>query len=278
MKTLYVSDLDGTLLDEHARITPVTARILTRLIEEKGLLFTVATARSPATAVKLLQDIPLRLPLVVMTGALLYDPVDQTYPLVQALSPHTVKTLTQILDRYGISAFVHTVQNGMIDVFYRQLTTDFERLFVSRRTGTGFKRFFQTSDYMSAIRGGQVTLFTVMNKKEVVDLLRPEFEAVPGTTCYCYREEYGSDNYYLEVFSQQTSKASALQKLMEMTGAEALCSFGDNVNDIPMFRISTESYATQNAAEAAKAAACGVIGPNTGDGVARFLEKRFLQS
>lgn len=274
MKTLYVSDLDGTLLNQNAELTKESARILTYLIEEKNIWFTVATARSPATVMRLLRALPLKLPLVVMTGALLYDPVKGSYPLVQALAPDAVAQLTRIINRHGVSAFVHTVQHNMIDVYYRELSTEFERLFVLRRTGTGFKRFFQTDDYLSCVKNGKVTLFTVMNKKEIVDALLPEFEAVSGTTCYCYREEYGSENYYLEVFGSQTSKASALQKLMELTGAGRLCCFGDNVNDISMFRISDESYATQNAAPAAKAAATGVIGSNTADGVARFLQAR----
>lgn len=46
MKTLYVSDLDGTLLTPEKEISKASADILNHLIR-KGLLFTVATARSP---------------------------------------------------------------------------------------------------------------------------------------------------------------------------------------------------------------------------------------
>ena len=49
-----------------------SARILNRLIGQ-GMLFTVATARTPATVVDLLAGVDLRLPAVLMTGTLLYD-------------------------------------------------------------------------------------------------------------------------------------------------------------------------------------------------------------
>lgn len=40
---LYVSDLDGTLLDSKKRITPYTANVLNQCIQ-KGMKFAVATA------------------------------------------------------------------------------------------------------------------------------------------------------------------------------------------------------------------------------------------
>ena len=43
METLYVSDLDGTLLNKKKEITPKTAEILNRCIRE-GMKFSVATA------------------------------------------------------------------------------------------------------------------------------------------------------------------------------------------------------------------------------------------
>ncbi len=50
-----------------------------------------------------------------------------------------------------------------------------------------------------------------------------------------------------------------------------MVSFGDAVNDIPMFRISDECYAVANAVEELKAMADGVIGDNDSDAVARWL-------
>ena len=65
--TLYVSDLDGTLLNEKSRISALTARTLNRLIDN-GICFTIATARTPATVVKLMNEVRLNLPVVLMTG------------------------------------------------------------------------------------------------------------------------------------------------------------------------------------------------------------------
>ena len=51
MKTLYVSDLDGTLLRSDQKTSEYTNRIINQLVEN-GVLFSYATARSYYTAHK----------------------------------------------------------------------------------------------------------------------------------------------------------------------------------------------------------------------------------
>lgn len=46
---IFISDLDGTLLDEKGCVPEKSVEILKRL-EEKGVLFTVASARTPLSA------------------------------------------------------------------------------------------------------------------------------------------------------------------------------------------------------------------------------------
>ena len=48
-KTLYVSDLDGTLLDPQERVSDFTARVI-RELTGRGIHFTYATARSQNSA------------------------------------------------------------------------------------------------------------------------------------------------------------------------------------------------------------------------------------
>ena len=48
-------------------------------------------------------------------------------------------------------------------------------------------------------------------------------------------------------------------------------SFGDAINDLPMFEISDECYAVENAVDELKAAATGIIESNENDGVAKWL-------
>ena len=71
-KTLYISDLDGTLLNKSAELSGYTVNVLNAMIAS-GLHFSVATARTLASTNKILADLALRISIVLMNGVLIYD-------------------------------------------------------------------------------------------------------------------------------------------------------------------------------------------------------------
>ena len=81
---LFVSDLDGTLLNKNAELSVNTKNILNRLIE-KGLKFTVATARTYASAGKILNGLNLELPIILMNGVSVFDVKSEKYCKVNYL-------------------------------------------------------------------------------------------------------------------------------------------------------------------------------------------------
>ena len=72
MKTLFVTDLDGTLLTKEQRVSAYSCEHLNRLIGD-GLLFTFATARSAESAKNATQGLNINAPVVLYNGGLLYD-------------------------------------------------------------------------------------------------------------------------------------------------------------------------------------------------------------
>jgi hydroxymethylpyrimidine pyrophosphatase-like HAD family hydrolase len=64
--------------------------------------------------------------------------------------------------------------------------------------------------------------------------------------------------------------------LREYGRFDKVVGFGDNLNDIPLFRACEESYAMSNAVEELKEIATGIIASNNEDGVARFIAQKEL--
>ena len=64
MTTLYVSDLDGTLLNSNQTLSTYTIETINQLVDE-GMLFSYATARSYQTAKKVTQGLQAPFPLIV---------------------------------------------------------------------------------------------------------------------------------------------------------------------------------------------------------------------
>lgn len=88
--------------------------------------------------------------------------------------------------------------------------------------------------------------------------------------CIFSKDIYSGD-YWLEILPKGATKANAILKLKEILGCDKVVSFGDNVNDIEMFKISDECYAVENAVDELKEYATAVIGSNNNDGVAKWL-------
>ena len=61
-RTLYITDLDGTLLNADSKVSEESVRLINEAVEA-GAMFAAATARTPATVDPLLEGIrPSRTP------------------------------------------------------------------------------------------------------------------------------------------------------------------------------------------------------------------------
>ena len=67
-----MTGFDGALYDEKNGISPYASFELNQLLQD-GLPFTIATERTPASLMADLKGLDLRLPVIAMDGAVLYD-------------------------------------------------------------------------------------------------------------------------------------------------------------------------------------------------------------
>ena len=84
-RTLYVSDLDGTLLRSDERTSAYTNSVINRLTEQ-GMIFSYATARSYHTARKVTEGLNAKIPLIVFNGAFVIDNLTGTHLLEHFLT------------------------------------------------------------------------------------------------------------------------------------------------------------------------------------------------
>ena len=130
MKTLYMTDLDGTLLRPDQTISPRSVEILNRLAGE-GCLFSVCTARSLIGLQMLnLEQVHFTAPMVLMNGAMVYDFARKKVVDQAAMAPAVVAHVLAICARHGKNPFVYRVEGDRVLACYPDL-----------RRGTGFPAF-----------------------------------------------------------------------------------------------------------------------------------------
>ena len=129
MSTLYVSDLDGTLLTSEKKISKETSTILNKLIEE-GVGISIATARTPATVNTLLKDIHFKLPVVLMNGAVLYDLDKKKYIDVEYIKQQDVEKLLELIGEDKRKGFIYTIQDNQLIVYFNENLNEYQREFL----------------------------------------------------------------------------------------------------------------------------------------------------
>lgn len=268
---LFISDLDGTLLDRNAEVTEYTEKALNELIS-RGLNFTVATARTYSSAGRILAGIGLRLPLILMNGVLIYDPVAKDYEVINKLPRGDVELIVGLCENLGLSPFIYLMNGSVMSTAYRELTNQAMVDFYEERVRKYSKAFIHTEK--PAELDGDVIYFCFLDSYEKLHPMKEALEQIDSLKTAFYHDIYG-DEWYLEVFSAAASKESGVRYLREKYGFEKISAFGDNLNDLPMFAAADEKIAVSNAAEELLKISDKVIGANTDDGVAKYLEEEF---
>lgn len=272
--TLYMSDLDGTLLSTDSQISQRSAHIITDLTE-CGAKISVATARTPATVVPLLAGVRIDVPAVVMTGCATWDRNKGHFEDAFFLSAEEVRTGVDVCERYGISPFVYVMaEDGRcLDVYHtlRHLNKA-EESFYNERARLRLKTF-HIGTPPPARAYTHTMLFYAMGTDAAIAQAAEELSERTRCTICCYPDIFNPAIQNLEIFPVGVSKAAAVLRVKERVGVKRLVVFGDSNNDLSMFAVADVAVAVGNALPAVKDAATVVIEPNYTDSVARFIEQ-----
>ena len=270
---LFVTDLDGTLINSKREVTEKSLIILNKLIDD-GMNFTVATARTPATAVEILKDLNLKLPVALMNGVLIYDTKTLKYIDTKEMDKEATDKVLNIFEKYNKNPLVYGVKDNHLWVYHKEFEHAYEYNFYKERADKELKTFVEIKDYKNAIVDNNIINFVAFDTYEKIKSIAEEIKFIEGITVNYYEDVY-EDCYFLEAYSNKASKANGIKYLSKYIDYSKVICFGDNLNDIPMFELADEAYATANAVEEIKKIATDVIGSCENDGVAEFLKERF---
>ena len=266
-KTLFVTDLDGTLLRSDAALSDFTLRTVNELLSRRVKL-AFATARSLHTAMKVVGEVDSKIPLILHNGAFIQKKSGE-YLYKSVFTPEDISRAREALERFAVEPIVYSIRAGReVYSYVPKRLTDEERRFLDSRKGD--PRDNPTD--LESLWLGEIFYISCIGKEEA---LRPAFEAAQGFT-RIFQPDFYSKDHWLELLPSGSDKASATLRLAELLGCERIVVFGDGANDLSMFRIADESCAVANAVPELRAAATRIIGSNDRDGVAKYLSENLL--
>lgn len=265
MKTLYVSDLDKTLLRNNQRTSAFTNNTINSLVE-KGMLFSYATARSYVTAHKATLGLNAQIPLIVYNGTFVIDNATGEILISNYLN-HADELLSDVIDS-GIYPIVYSYINGSEKFsYYAPKCSSGTMQFIKSRKNDIRENCVNSEEELYK---GDIFYMTCIDDECKLKMLYEKYKGIYN--CLFYKEPY-SDEWWLEIMPKQSSKANAIKQLKEYLEFDRVVAFGDGENDIEMFEAADECYAVENAVENLKQIATGVIADNDSDAVAKWLLK-----
>lgn len=264
-KTLYVSDLDGTLLQNDQTLSAFTGQTLNRLIE-RGMLFSYATARSYYSSSKVTAGLNAHIPVIVYNGTFILENQTQKPLLSNSFSKEEGSWILSTLLQCGVYPIVYSFLGGRETFSYRaNRQSRGTKLFLDQHRGDERERIVFDD---ASLFAGELFHFSCIDEPEKLFPLYEQFKE--AFSCVYYREAYTNEQW-LEIHPGAATKANAVLELKKLLHCDRVVCFGDGKNDLSMFALADECYAVENAAEELKAIATGIIDSNEQDGVAKWL-------
>ena len=220
--TLYVSGIDDVLISPSSNYSKVE---LNRLIRS-GVKFTVSTTRTPAELMSIMNGTELKLPVIVMDGAAIYDIKEKKYLEMTYLSNSVSEEAERIISECGLNCFVNTMLDTTLLIYYGEFRNPAEKNLFETHSHSAYRNYI-SSEYRRKDDNERILYITVLAEKIDIFLLERRLRQKLGVSA---RISFSDSEYegfmYLKVFSPMASKENMMSKLKEHTGAEKAVTFG----------------------------------------------------
>ena len=210
-KTLYVSDLDGTLMRNNEKLSQYTVSVINELVEN-GLSFTYATARSVESARAITGDLKLKLPVITRNGAVLADNTTGKHLKKSVFTKDEVELLKTMLPEISSCGFVSCFTDDiMIRTYMPGEHTEGLQGYIDYYENDPTLRKAYDLDELYCGLPGYVTMIGEMEKIAPIYEKAKEYK---GWESMFQKDTY-RDEYWLEICPQNCTKAKTILKLKE---------------------------------------------------------------
>ncbi|MEW9667484.1 HAD family hydrolase [Ammoniphilus sp. 3BR4] len=253
---MFIFDIDGTLLNSREQILPNTLFALQKLRAE-GHPIALCTGRTWACTKPIMKKVSPMVDYVICgngshirtrEGEILYD---------NNLPPYFIRRFIELVS--GLADFLIATNHMVISTSYHTPYNDVEHCM----------RLFDHNQFHEKIHAKNLLAFNLDGiSSRSREKIRQELNSIdPGI-----RLSPNPDMW--EVLSGHDNKASALCRLSRNTGIplSQCTAFGDNYNDIDMFRVVGKAVAMGNSPDEVKAYAHHVTMSNNEDGIYHYLK------
>ncbi len=222
---LFISGLDDTLLSgKNEELSDYSRIELNRMIDD-GANFTVSTMRTPASLMEPLRDVRMKLPVIAMNGAVLYDIRENRYLKTYVISSSEANRVLSLVREKGLTCFSNVIVDDMLVIYYDELEDEVQKELLNKLRKSPYRNYVQRprpeSDY--------VVYFMMIYPDEVIEDFY-EFLCANGIDKDLKIIKYASTDYpgysYIKIYNKNASKENMVAYLKEMLYIDITITFG----------------------------------------------------
>lgn len=270
---IYFSDLDGTLLRNDAKLSDYSKTKIQELVRN-GVHFSIASARSVVAIQKMFDGVKLNLPVVEFNGAFISDLGTGHHEVINEIDKDITPEILSLSIKQGYIPFISSF-NGKEDcLYYESILNEGMDWYLKDRKKNQDKRLRQISRLPDTLKDN-IVCFTIIGReeplKEVQLRINESFNDL--IELHLMENQYSPGWYWLTAHDYRATKDQGIKTVLDRLGfsPNELTVFGDNANDIKMFKLAGKAIAVNNATQELKSYASEVIGSNEEDSVVKYI-------
>jgi hypothetical protein len=221
---LFLSGLDDTLLNKNDNMSDYSKIELNRMLDD-GAKFTISTYRTPASLIEPIRDIRLKLPVIAMDGAVLYDIKKKMYLKVYVISDAKSKQVMKLINDEGLSCFANVIIDDMLVIYYDKTDDEVQNRLVSELRSSPYRNYVERK----CPDNQEVVYFMLLYPNDVIEALYQKLNKA-GFTKSLKVLKYKSDDYpgysYIKIYNKNATKENMTEYLKKMVEADKTVTFG----------------------------------------------------
>lgn len=220
---LFVSELDKVLLNMQSTLTPYSKVELNKMLDD-GAEFTIVTMRTPAALLEALKDIRIKLPVVAMDGAMLFDIKNNRCLKLYKMSYLESKELINLFNDGGLHCFVNVVVEDSVLIYYGDFKNEAEETIYKELRYSPYRNYIKEE---LPERYGAAYLMTI-DKSEKIDEIHKELE-LKGYVNRFKVLKYPSEDFkgysYIKIYNKKANKENMIDEIRKMINVDKTIRF-----------------------------------------------------
>lgn len=221
---LFLSGLDETLLNKDNNMSGYSRVELNRMIDN-GLQFTIVTMRTPASLLEPMKDIRLKLPVVVMDGAALYDIKEKHFEKVYVISVDESRHIESFFKINQVNYFANIIVDDTVLIYYSDSENSVYNTIVDELRKSPYRNYIKRP----VPENENVVYFMCIEKTEKISELISKLNK-EGITSQLKVLSYPSTEYagysYIKIYNHNATKENMIEYLKKCTSATKIETFG----------------------------------------------------